>query len=254
MNSLTPQKQIAVLKALTEGVSIRSTERMTGVHRDTIMRLTIRAGWVAQEILDDTMRDLDLRDLQVDEIWSFVRKKQKQVSETDADAEDIGDQYICVALDRDTKLIPAFTVGKRTAETTQAFVENLRTRLNGNRPQLTSDGFKPYIEAVDLAWGGDIDYAQLVKVYGGNGDDKKEGYSPCDFVGTMLSIIFGNPDKARICTSHVERQNLTIRMAVRRLTRLTNAFSKKLENLIAALSLHFWHYNFMRVHQTLRVT
>lgn len=254
MNTTSIEKQIHVLNALIEGNSIRSTERMTEVHRDTIMRLLVRVGNKCQKIMDDQLQNFHCHRIQVDEIWTFVKKKEKRLTNKERLQGEFGDQYVFVALDADTKLVPNFTVGKRDAETTLEFMIDLYRRLQGNgRIQLTSDGFKPYIEAVEETFGGEIDFAQLIKVFGSVPEQEKR-YSPPKVTEVLSKIINGNPEKKHICTSYVERQNLTMRMAMRRFTRLTNGFSKKIENLKAALALHFAYYNFMRIHQTLRVT
>jgi len=254
MSVTSIEKQIQILKALVEGNSIRSTERMTETHRDTIMRLLVRTGQKCQRTMDDLLKGFHCERVQVDEIWTYVKKKEKKLSDKEKLQGILGDQYVFVALDADTKLIPVFAVGKRNSETTLNFIIELYHRLQGNgRIQLTSDGYKPYIEAVEEIFGNEIDFAQLIKVYGSVPEQEKR-YSPPRITEVLSKIINGNPDKSFICTSHVERQNLTMRMAMRRFTRLTNAFSKKLENLKVALSLHFAHYNFLRVHQTLRVT
>jgi IS1 family transposase len=254
MNTLKPEKKLVVLSALVEGNSIRSTERMTGVHRDTIMRLLVEVGERCQAILDERMQGFHCRFIQADEIWTFCRKKEQRLSEDEEANPELGDQYVFVALDPESKLIPTFLVGKRDTATAHRFAHALRACLNRNgRIQLTTDGLRAYLTAVEEAFGADVDYAQLVKMYGSEpaGDGR---YAPPRVTETVSTPITGNPDPARICTSHVERQNLTIRMMCRRFTRLTNAFSKKLANLKAALALHFAYYNFCRIHQTLRVT
>jgi IS1 family transposase len=254
MNTLKPEKKLAVLSALVEGNSIRSTERMTGVHRDSIMRLLVQVGDRCQAIMDERMQGFDCRLIQADEIWTFCRKKEQRLDDEERDNPELGDQYVFVALDPETKLIPTFLVGKRDTATAHRFTHALRACLNGNgRIQLTTDGLRAYLTAVEEAFGNDVDYAQLVKMYGSEpaGDGR---YAPPRVTEVVSTPITGNPDPARICTSHVERQNLTIRMMCRRFTRLTNAFSKKLENLKAALALHFAYYNFCRIHATLRVT
>lgn len=254
MNLTSKEKQIQVLKALVEGNSIRSTERMIGIHRDTIMRLLVRTGDKCQGIMDKYLRDFHCNQIQVDEIWTFVRKKQKRLKGIERFNLDLGDQYVFVALDAETKLVPCYTVGKRGTETTIKFLFALKEKLNGNgRIQLTSDGYKPYTEAVEMVFGADIDFAQLIKVFTLDYAEKGR-YSPPQVTEVLSKIINGNPNPKNICTSFVERQNLTMRMQMRRFTRLTNAFSKKIENLKAALALHFTWYNFIRIHQTLRVT
>lgn len=252
MNALSLEKKALVLSHLVEGLSVRSIERLTGVHRDTIIRLTISAGEIASEILDSQMVNLEVKRLQIDEIWTYVAKKQRLVSSLDP--KEFGDQYVFVALDPDTKLIPMFRVGKRTGELARSFMMDLRSRII-TQFQLTTDAFKPYRDAVDYAFGTEIDYAQIHKSYSSEDIPKGEHrYSPGCIIGINIIPITGNPVRKHISTSLVERQNLTIRMQMRRFTRLTNAFSKKLESLRAALAIHFFYYNFVRVHQSLRVT
>lgn len=252
MNTLSTEKKAAVISALLEGNSVRSTERITGVHRDTICRLLVDAGDRCNDLMDGSMRNLRCGFVQCDEIWTYVGKKQKQVR--DADSPEVGDQWVFVAMDAETKLIPVFTVGKRTEETTWYFITELAERL-ANRVQITTDGFVFYRRAIEDAFGSEVDFAQLVKLYGDYGQhDSAARYSPPRIMEVISKVRSGDPDPDRICTSHVERQNLTMRMQMRRFTRLTNAFSKKLTNLKAACALHFAHYNFCRVHQSLRVT
>jgi IS1 family transposase len=254
MNVLRKEKQLTILSALVEGNSIRSIERMTEVHRDTIMRLLNRVGEHCQRLLDEHMRGFHCRLVQVDEIWTFCKKKEQRLTESDRHNPEHGDQYVFKALDADTKLIPVFAVGKRDGETAHRFIQELRIRLNGNgRIQLTTDGLRAYLQAVEDAFGTEIDYAQLVKLYGAEPAGFGR-YAPPRVTEVVSTKINGNPDERYISTSYVERHNLTLRMQVRRFTRLTNAFSKKLANLKAALSLYFCHYNFVRVHGTLRVT
>ncbi len=251
MNTLSMEQKVKVISALVEGNSIRSIERMTGVHRDTIMRLMVRTGEACQELLDAKMRHLRCRLVECDEIWTFCFVKQKRLNGDHNHAE-MGDQYIFVALDAETKLVPCFCVGKRNPETTWHFIQDLQTRL-AHRIQLTTDGFRPYLLAVEDAFGADVDFSQLIKVYE-HDETKRERYSPSDIVNTVPIRVTGKPDPWHVSTSFVERNNLTIRMQMRRFTRLTNAFSKKLANLKAAVALHFAYYNFVRLHRTLRMT
>jgi len=254
MNRLKKEKELAIVSALVEGVSIRSIERMTGVHRDTIMRLLNRVGERCSRLLDQHMVGFHSRSLQVDEIWTFCKKKEQRLTGAEENNPELGDQYAFVAIDADTKLVPMFTVGKRDSENAHQFMQELRVRLNGNgRIQLTTDGFRAYLTAVESAFGGDVDYAQLVKVYGAENPGPGR-YSPPRVTETVSTTINGNPDPRHVSTSYVERQNLTMRMQMRRFTRLTNAFSKSLRNLKDALALHFCHYNFVRIHGSLRVT
>ena len=254
MNRLKPEKQEMVLTLLVEGNSIRSIERITGVHRDTIIRLMIRSGNKCQELLNESMQGLNCRYMECDEIWTYVAKKQARLTkEEKRNGSECGDQYVFVALDSETRLVPHFFVGKRTTFNAYWFMQQLKRRVNGNF-QLTTDAFKGYLEAVSAAFGRNIHYAMLQKVYHGDGNGRREGYSPSQLKKVNIGVISGKPEKKKICTSYVERQNLTIRTQLRRFTRLTNAFSKKLDSLKAALALHFWHYNFMRYHKSLRMT
>lgn len=252
MNVVPKERQIQVLSALVEGNSIRSVERMTGTHRDTIMRLLLRAGEGCARLLDEKMVDLPCRYVQVDEIWTFVRKKQRMLTKREKHNSELGDQYIFVALDAYTKLIPLFQVGKRDGRTATRFMADLQSRLT-SRTQLTTDGFEPYVQAVEDAFGADVDYGQLVKIYKSNGAGRGR-YAPPECVEAIPTIINGEPNPYKISTSYIERQNLTMRMSLARLARLSLAFSKKLDNLKAALALHFAWYNFGRVHGSLRVT
>ncbi len=252
MNILKPEKKLAVLSALVEGNSVRSISRMTGVHKTTILRLLKEVGDNCARLLDEQMRDLTCRVIEADEVWSFVRKKQRRLTLEEKLNPELGDQYAYIALDPDTKLVPVFVVGKRDSATTFRFVQELRNRLI-TRIQMSTDAFRPYVEAVESAFGADIDYAQLTKVY--EAENPGPGrYSPPKVTGVQVTEIAGRPERSKICTSYVERNNLTIRMQLRRFTRLTNGFSKKLENLKAALALHFAWYNFCRIHGSLRVT
>lgn len=251
MNKLKSEKQIAAISALVEGNSIRSTERMIGVHRDTIMRLLVRVGTGCERLLDESMHGLACKRLQVDEIWAYVDKKQRHLTIHD-DPTRTGDVWTFVAIDADTKLVPSYRIGQRTLPAAKAFLADLETRLT-NRVQLSSDALSAYVEASEAAFGANVDYGRIVKCY--EAEPIGPGrYSPPHVVSAERECISGNPDPVHISTSYVERQNLTMRMSMRRFTRLTNAFSKKLENLKAAVALHFAYYNFVRVHRTLRVT
>ena len=251
MNRLSLARRTQIIGALVEGNSIRSTERMTDTHRDTVMRLMVEVGTGCAKIMNDEMRELTCKRVQVDEIWSYVGKKQRQVTRED-DKSLVGDQWTFVAIDADTKLIPAYRVGKRTKPNAIAFMTDLSERL-ANRVQISSDALASYVDAVEQAFGADIDYGQAVKFY--EAEPIGPGrYSPPKVARAERTAIAGTPDVAHISTSIIERQNLTMRMSMRRFTRLTNGFSKKVENHQAAVGLHFAHYNFVRLHKTLRTT
>jgi IS1 family transposase len=252
MNALSTEKKLAVLSGLVEGNSIRSISRMSGVDRNTINSLLLRTGERCAALLDERMRQLPCRRLQCDEIWTYVAKKARHVKEDDP--AEFGDQWVYVALDADTKLIPSYFVGKRSSENTQAFMRDVWQRIADHRIQLTTDAYIFYTKAVEQSFGGDADYAQLKKLFGDYGQYGNERYSPSPITEVISKTISGVPDPKHVSTSYVERQNLTIRMQMRRFTRLTNAFSKRLANLKAACALHFAHYNFCRVHSSLRVT
>jgi IS1 family transposase len=224
---------------------------MTETHRDTILRLLVEIGAGCAALMDEHMQNLRCRHIQMDEIWTYVQKKQRWMTDED-DPERTGDIWAFVALDADTKLIATYRVGKRDLRTASAFLNDLARRLV-NRVQLSSDALRAYVEATEEAFGADVDYGQIVKFY--EAEPIGPGrYSPPRVKNAERSVIMGNPDYSQISTSYVERQNLTMRMSMRRFTRLTNAFSKKIENLRAAVALHFAHYNFVRVHSSLRVT
>jgi IS1 family transposase len=252
MRTLPIEKKRAVLNALLEGNSIRATERLTGVTKKAIMRLLVLAGEHCAAVLDNRMRDVRCAAIEADEIWSFVGKKQNRLNEEERKSTELGDQYTFVAFDPDSKLVPVFYVGRRNVESARLFVSQIRDRVIG-RIQLSTDGWRAYWPAVDEAFAGDVDYAQIDKHY--VQDPMGLGrYSPPKVQSTTIVEICGTPDPRRICTSYVERNNLTIRMQTRRFTRLTNGFSRKLRNLKAAVALFFAHYNLCRVHGSIRMT
>lgn len=246
-------RAVLALQLLLEGNSIRSTERITGLDRNTIMSLLVKAGHRCQTLLVSKIVNIDCFDVEVDEIWGFVQKKEGHKLSHEKQVEIIGDCYTFVGMERNCKLVLAYHCGKRDQISTDIFIKKLAYATSDKRYQLTSDGFKPYKKAVTKQLRGKVDFAQLVKVYGVSRDGEQR-YSPAEVVDSIPTPIMGRPSKKRICTSHIERQNLSIRMGMRRMTRLTNGFSKKWDNLEAAYSLWFAYYNFCRVHQTLRVT
>lgn len=253
MNKLTLQQRAQVLRALVEGNSVRATVRMTGAAKNTVVKLLADVGSACLDFQDKTLRGLTCKRVQCDEIWSFCYAKDKNVPKEKQGQFGYGDVWTWTSLCADTKLVPCWMVGRRDADTADEFMKNLAGRLT-NRVQLTTDGHKVYLNAVRRAFGGKgIDYAMLVKVYGPEPEGQKR-YSPAPYVGASCRTVAGRPDKEHISTSFVERQNLTMRMSMRRFTRLTNAFSKKVENLQHAVSLHFMYYNFGRVHKSLGVT
>jgi IS1 family transposase len=252
MNRLGSETRAQVIRCLVDGNSIRATVRITGVAKNTVIKLLVEAGAICSEYQDRVFRNLGCRRIQVDEIWSFVGAKDKNVPEEKRDQFGIGSVWTWTAIDAESKLIPTWQVGTRDAGVASEFLYDLSQRL-AKRVQLTSDGHKAYLEAVDYAFSGNVDYAMLVKLYGADPSEEKR-YSPAQCIGTRCTPIVGNPDPKHISTCYVETQNLTMRMSMRRFTRLTNAFSKKLENHIAALGLYFMYYNFARIHQTLRVS
>jgi IS1 family transposase len=250
MNILPRNQQVEAIAALCEGVSIRATSRLTGVDRGTVMNLGVVVGRGCAVLHDTLMRDLQLSRIELDEAWSFVAKKQKQVRQDDPD--DFGDQYVFVALAGAAKAIISYRVAKRTARQTLAFVRDLRARVLG-APEISSDAFRAYPIAIELAFKGECDFGTIDKQYAAEAAiEARRRYSPAAVVGVTRKVVHGSP--VYISTSYVERQNLTLRMQQRRFTRLTNAFSKKLENHMAAVALYVAHYNFCRVHEALRVT
>ncbi len=249
-NVLSTDKKITVIGALAEGSSIRSIERITGVHRDTIMRLGVKVGQGCTALMDEKMRNLPCRRLEMDEIWGFVGKKERHIREGETG---VGSVWTFCAIDADTKLVPAFRVGDRSVATANAFVQDVAARM-AYRVQISTDGLRAYVDAVENAFGGDVDYAQIIKVYGQEEKSNNRRYSAPEFVSSEKKVIVGNPDERLISTSYVERLNATTRLHMRRLTRLTLAFSKKRENFEAAVGLHFAYYNFVKRHNTLRCT
>ncbi|MFL5342127.1 MAG: transposase [Gemmataceae bacterium] len=271
MRTLSREQQLSVLSLLVEGNSLRSITRLTGIHRTSIMRLMSRVGAQLREFLDQRMRNLQLEHLQCDEIWTFCLKKQARLKPHEEGNDLIGDQYLFVALDEETKLIPTFLIGKRTAENTCEFMDDLSYRLRGFgpnpdrrmipmnevrgagwRPMISTDGWRPYRDAVDGAFGGAADYGVLIKDY--TAAEQPGRYGPPEMTIASRHVIQGNFSKWDICTSHVERHNLSIRTFMRRFTRLALGFSKKLDNLTAATALYIAHYNFCRWHGTLKMT
>jgi IS1 family transposase len=246
------EKAALATRLLLEGNSIRSTERCTGIDRGTIATMLVRAGESCEKLLADTIQNIPVRDVEADEIWGFVGMKEKVKADRHPEVDELGDAYTYVAMERNSKLILAWHLGKRNRQDTLQFIGELRRATEGTF-QLTTDGWASYPDAVERVFGSDIHYAQLVKVYAASRDGEQR-YSPAEVVDVEVVPRAGMPDYERICTSHIERQNLTMRMQIRRLTRLTNAFSKKWGNLRAAIALHFAYYNFCRVHSSLRVT
>jgi len=254
MNKLSIEKRVQIIGMLVEGNSMRAITRMVGCSINTVTKLLIDVGTACADYQDKTLRDLPCKRIQCDEIWNFCYAKEKNVPDEHKGELGYGDVYTWTAIDADTKLIPSFLVGRRDARYAHIFMLDLESRLK-NRVQLTTDGHRAYLTAVEEAFGGSIDYAMLVKTYGSPESTKDQRrYSPAECTGIEKLPICGNPDKKDVSTSYVERQNLTMRMSMRRFTRLTNGFSKKIENLEHSVALHFMYYNFARIHKTLRVT
>lgn len=253
MNKLSREDRVRIVSCLVEGNSLRATTRITGIHRTTIMNLLADLGAACSEYQDKTLRNLPCKTIQADEIWSFCQCKQQNVPKAKQGKFGVGDVWTWIAICADTKLVPSWHIGTRDAGAAYHFMHDLKDRL-AKRVQLTTDGHKAYLSAVESAFGAEIDYAMLVKIYGDAPEGREARYSPPVCTGCQVTPISGHPDKHLISTSYAERQNLTMRMGMRRFTRLTNGFSKKVENLEHAVALHYMHYNFARIHQTLRCT
>lgn len=255
MNRLSPEKRRLLIRCLVEGMSVRAASRTAGTSKNTTLKLLVDAGNACADFQDVTLVDLPCRRVQVDEIWSFIYAKEKNVKRARTAPPEAGDVWTWTAFCADTKVVPSWRLGDRTSATAIEFMDDLRARLS-NRVQLTSDGHKAYLEAVEGAFDGDVNYSMLVKRYGGatgtNGHEKR--YSPAECTGIKKMAVEGRPDPSHVSTSYVERQNLTMRMSMRRFTWLTNAFSKKLENHGHSVALHFMHYNFCRKHMSLGMT
>ena len=251
-NVLSKDKQAAIIGALAEGSSIRSIERISGVHRDTIMRLGVRVGQGCAALLNEKMRDLPCRLLQFDEVWGFIGKKERHCHPEDDPQ--FGDVWTFCAIDADTKLVPSFKCGKRDLATAKAFVEDVASRMS-TRVQISSDALRAYVDSIEQVYGADVDYGQIIKTY--EHDDAQNAerkYSAARFVSVDKRAVAGNPNMDEVSTSYIERLNATTRLHMRRLTRLTHAFSKKFENFEAAVGLHFAYYNLVRRHGSLRCT
>jgi IS1 family transposase len=253
VNKKSTAERAQIVRCLVEGNSIRSTVRMTGASKNTISKLLVELGTACALFQDETIRDLKCKEIQCDEIWSFVGMKEKNVPEEKIGEFGYGDVWTWTALCADSKLMVCWNLGMRDADAAQCFMDDVASRL-ANRVQLTTDGHKVYLKAVLNAFEGEVDYAMLVKKYGNDYSTPERMYSPAVCTGCDKKAKIGNPDEKKISTSYVERANLTMRMSMRRFTRLTNGFSKKLENHAAAIALHFMYYNFARVHATLKTT
>ncbi len=252
--NLDDEKALLALSLMVEGNSLRSIQRITGIDINTLMKLLVRAGEKCEKVMGRLIVAVKVQDVQADEIWAYVSKKESHKLPSEAHDDSIGDAYCFVAIERHSKLVLNFALGRRNQATTDAFIEGLRhATAPGERFQITTDGFQPFISAITTTLSDRCDFAQHIKVYG-QPVGEEHRYSPAEVTSSEKVPVMGNPDKKRICTSHVERQNLTIRMHMRRLTRLTNAFSKKWDHLWSAYCLHFAYYNFCRIHKTIRVT
>jgi IS1 family transposase len=252
MNRLTPKDRAKAIQLLCEGMSIRAVVRVTGFSKTTVSKLVVDAGQAAAWYQDRVFQGLTCKRLQIDEVWGFVGAKARNASPAKKAAGEAGDAWLWLATDAETKLVPCWHVGTRDGDAAMEFIDDLASRLV-NRPQVTTDGHKAYLYAMDAAFGGEVDYAQLVKLYGPSPEGQRR-YSPAECTGIVKTRVSGEPDMKHVSTSYAERNNLNIRMHSRRMTRLTNAFSKKMENHAHAMALHFLYYNFVRIHKTLKVT
>jgi IS1 family transposase len=250
-NALPIEKKITAVAMLAEGNSIRSIERMTNVHRDTIVRLGVRMGEGCQRIMDEKMRNLPCKVVQVDEVWGFISMKQKTANKLGLRSEAVGDVWTWIALDAETKIVPTFAVGDRSQYMANAFIEDLSMRLS-HRIQISTDGLPAYKGAIERAFGCEVDYGSIIKTFSHTNVDEQRRYSPAEVIKVDKKTVQGEPDTDLISTSYVEKQNHTLRMHCRRLSRLTNAFSKKIENFRAAVALHYAYYNFVETHKTIR--
>lgn len=253
MNKLPTERRTQIITALVEGASINSVCRMTGVSNNTALKLLANVGKACAEYQDRTLRNLPSKRVQCDEIWSFCYAKEKNLSEEMKSKFGFGDVWTWTAIDADSKLMISWLVGERSTSYAKKFIADLASRL-ANRVQLTTDGHRAYLTAVESAFGGEVDYAMLDKIYSNPPREGQARYSPAECCGTRKIAVKGNPDMSQVSTSYVERQNLTMRMHMRRFTRLTNAFSKKIENHIHSVAMYMMFYNFCRIHKTLRVT
>lgn len=252
-NTLSTEKKTMAVSMLAEGNSIRSIERMTGVHRDTIMRLGVRVGEGCKQIMDDKLRNLKCTRIEVDEVWGFLKMKQKTAHRTHQIGKEVGDIWTWIAIDPETKLVPTFAVGDRTQYMANCFIEDLAARLS-HRIQISSDALKCYHGAIERAFGSEVDYGSIIKTFSHTELAEQRRYSPPEVIKTERIPVQGQPAIDLISTSHVEKQNHTLRMHCRRLSRLTNAFSKKIENFKAAVALHYAYYNFVKIHGAIRCT